>query len=210
MLDANDRLNTWLQAESWKVEEGQQVAVAKVEEQMARARVVAVSRSTRSAESRAAVVELDRLLDIAANQRRWCTPRAVDGGRCARGLMYCCGAPPARLQLGCVDGMVFALPLTAYAVDSVDSGEYARATRRRRHECQQVAELATHERLQGLQRLKKLLARVTRSRSRSDFAGQPSERQAYPQQSLGDEHDEGEQNQQHDRQRTHRPNSPLE
>src|SRR5690349_8486046 len=69
VLHGPDRLDTLLQAEAREVEEAEQGLVAEVEEEVRRARVVPVLHQLDEREAEQALVELDRPLDVAADQR---------------------------------------------------------------------------------------------------------------------------------------------
>ena len=69
MLHPSDRLDPLLEAEPGEVEEGEQVAVADVVEEVGRAAVVAVLHHLDEGEAEHVLVEADGPLGIAADQR---------------------------------------------------------------------------------------------------------------------------------------------
>ena len=74
-----DALDTRLQSQTRKVEERQQIVVADVEKQVRRAFVVAVLHQLDQRKAEQLLVELDRLLDVAADERH-----VVDAARAGR------------------------------------------------------------------------------------------------------------------------------
>src|SRR5712691_4472426 len=70
VLDAADRFHPGLESETREVEEGQQVAVAEIEEKVGRAGVVAIFHDLDQREAEQVLVELDGLFDVAADHRQ--------------------------------------------------------------------------------------------------------------------------------------------
>src|SRR3954463_16611993 len=68
VLDPADRLDAGLEPETGEVEEPEQGLVAEVEEEVRRARVVAVLDQLHEREPQQSLVELDGLLDVGADQ----------------------------------------------------------------------------------------------------------------------------------------------
>ena len=67
--------------EPGEIEEGEEIAVADVEEEVRRPLVVAVLEELGQRELEQALIERDRLLDVARDSAMWWTPRADDGAR---------------------------------------------------------------------------------------------------------------------------------
>ena len=86
MLDAAETLGCLLQPQPGEVEEAEQRVVAEVEEEVRRARVVAVLDQLDEREAQQPLVERDRLLDVAADQRGVVDPAA--GRRRSVGRRY--------------------------------------------------------------------------------------------------------------------------
>ena len=91
MVHAPQHFGVWAQVEPGKVEERQRVAVADVEEEVGRTLIVTVLEQLGERESEHTLVELDRPLDIGAQQRE--VMHATGGGSWAVDLQVASAQP---------------------------------------------------------------------------------------------------------------------